>query len=482
MCSAKIEGGGCMRKLFLSLLILSVLPLSFVWAQGKEGVELTVYNQNFGLVKDRRILELKKGVNGIRFKDVAAQIEPTSVHFKSLTDPLGCVIQEQNYEYDLVNAYKLLSKYIDKKIKIITKDDKVYEGILMSYDGENIVLASDKGLSMVRRQENIREISFPELPEGLITKPTLIWEIANNRGGKHLTEVSYLTKGINWNADYVAVVDKDDKNIDLSGWVTIDNRSGAAYKEANLKLIAGDVRRVEEEKFDRVGASRMMSKEADVSQFQEKAFFEYHMYTLQRRTTVKENQTKQISLLAANNVPVKKLFIYDPVEYYGWNWYYYENNQTTKQQKIKVKIELNNSKQNKLGMPLPKGKVKVYKADTDGSLQFIGEDKIDHTPKDETIRLYLGDAFDVVGERKKMNYREDHAARWAEESFEISLRNHKESDIEVNVIEHMWRYINWKIVSKSHEFTKKDAQTIEFKVPVPKNGEALVKYTVKYWW
>ncbi|MEW6075896.1 MAG: DUF4139 domain-containing protein [Candidatus Omnitrophota bacterium] len=471
-----------MKKAFLFLLILSLLPLTFASAQGKEGVELTVYNQNFGLVKDRRMLELKKGINDIRFKDVAAQIEPTSVHFKSLTDPLGCVIQEQNYEYDLVNAYKLLSKYIDKKIKIITKDDKVYEGVLMSYDGENIVIASDKGLSMVRRQENIREISFPELPEGLITKPTLIWEIANNRGGKHLTEVSYLTRGINWNADYVAVVDKDDKNIDLSGWVTIDNRSGAAYKDASLKLIAGDVRRVEEEKFDRVGASRMMAKEADVSQFQEKAFFEYHMYTLQRRTTVKENQTKQISLLSANNVPVKKLFIYDPVEYYGWNWYYYENNQTTKQQKIKVKIELNNSKQNKLGMPLPKGKVKVYKEDADGSLQFIGEDKIDHTPKDEIVRLYLGDAFDVVGERKKMNYREDHAARWAEESFEISLRNHKETDIEVNVIEHMWRYTNWKIVSKTHEFTKKDAQTIEFKVPVPKNGETTVKYTVKYWW
>lgn len=470
-----------MKKAAFLFIIVSLLLIDFVFA-AEQGIELTIYNQNFGLVKDRRALSLKKGINDIRFSDVAAQIEPTSVHFKSLTDPLGCVIEEQNYEYDLVSATKLLTKYIDRNITIITKDNKTYEGVLMSFDGENIVILSDNLLSMVCRADNIREITFPELPEGLITKPTLMWQISNDKAGEHLTEVSYLTKGINWNADYVAVVDKDDKNIDLSGWVTIDNKSGVTYKDARLKLIAGEVHRAKEEA---VGFARNMmfeSKAARAPQFEEKAFFEYHMYTLQRKATVKDNQTKQITLFSANNVPVKKLFIYDPVDYFGWGWYYYEEQQKNKEEKVKVKIEVANTKQNNLGMPLPKGKVKVYKQDTDGSLQFIGEDSIDHTPKDETVRLLLGDAFDVVGERKKTNYREDHSAQWAEESFEISLRNHKDTDIEINVVEHLWRYTNWKITNNSQEFTKKDAQTIEFKVPVLKNSETKVTYTVKYWW
>jgi hypothetical protein len=466
-----------MKKLFVMVCLLFT---SSVFAGEKEGLELTIYNQNFGLVKDRRSMDFKSGINDLRFTDVAALIEPTSVHFKSLTNPAGCVIQEQNFEYDLVSADKLLEKYVDKAIKIVTKDDKAYDGTLLSFDAENIVISANNGLTMVCRKDNVRDISFPELPEGLITKPTLMWQIANDKAGKQVTEVSYLTQGITWNADYVVVIDKEDKFIDLAGWVTIDNKSGAAYKDASLKLIAGEVHRAPEADLERgkhVYAAQMM--EAAAPQFEEKAFFEYHMYTLQRSTTVRDNQTKQISLLSANNVPAKKLFIFDPVDYFGWYWYRYEDGQP-KQQKVKVRIELVNSKQNNLGMPLPKGKIKVYKQDTDGSMQFIGEDRIDHTPKDEKIRLYLGDAFDVVAERKKINYRQ--GEHWAEETFEISLRNHKESDIEVNVVERMWRYANWKITAKSHEFNKKDAQTVEFNVPVAKDGETKLSYTVKYWW
>jgi len=461
-------------------LVVFVFSFLFCFSAFTQEVELTVYNQNFALVKDQRSLDLKKGVNKVDFKDVASLIEPTSVHFVSLTAPDSCYILEQNYEYDLMSSDKLLSKYIDKNIKIVTKDAKTYEGVLSSFDAGNIVLSGENGLSMIVRPDNIAQISFDKTPEGLITKPTLVWEIENEKAGKHLTEVSYLTGGVNWLAEYVTVLDKDDKKISLDGWVSMNNVSGVSYKNAKLKLIAGDVRRVQPQ-FNMVRASKLeVAQEGKALQFQEKAFFEYHMYTLQRKATLKNNQIKQISLLSANNVPVKKLFVYDPVDYYGWNWYYYENDKTTKEQKVKVKIEITNSKQNNLGMPLPKGKVKVYKKDDDGSLQFVGEDQIDHTPKDETIKLYLGDAFDVVGERKKTNFREgDH---WAEESFEISLRNHKESDIEVNVIEHMWRYSNWKVTNKSHEFTKKDAQTIEFKVPVVKNGETKVIYTVRYWW
>jgi hypothetical protein len=449
-------------------------------AYAEKNVELTVYNQNFALIKDQRELELKKGVNKIEFKEVASLIEPTSVHFISLTAPESCFILEQNYEYDLMSSDKLLSKYIDKNITIVTKDAKTYQGVLSSFDGNNIVISGQDGLSMIVRPNNINQITFDKTPEGLITKPTLVWEIENNKEGKHLTELSYLTGGIGWLAEYVTVLDKDDKKVSLDGWVSINNTSGASYKNAKLKLIAGDVKRAQPEINGLAFAGAVREESKAAPQFQEKAFFEYHMYTLQRKATLKDNQTKQISLLSANNIPVEKLFVYDPVDYYGWNWYYYDDNQTTKEQKVKVKIEFTNSKQNNLGMPLPKGKIKVYKKDDDGSLQFVGEDMIDHTPKDEMVRLYLGDAFDVVGERKRVNYREsDH---WAEETFEISLRNHKESDIKVNVIEHMWRHTNWKIITKSHEFTKKDAQTIEFKVPVVKDTETKVAYTVRYWW
>ncbi|MDP8260458.1 MAG: hypothetical protein P9L96_05635 [Candidatus Gygaella obscura] len=471
-----------MKKIFLGLVGLIFLYSINLFASEQQAVELTVYNQNFALVKDKRSLELKKGINDIRFSDVASYIEPESVHFKSLTDPLGCLIQEQNYEYDLVSADKLLKKYIDNSIKLLTENGKLYEGKLLSYDGNNIVIVDSTGINMVTRKDNIINIAFPELPEGLITKPTLMWQIKNRKSGKHLIEVSYLTKNIRWNADYVVVVDKLDKKIDLSGWVTIDNRSGATYKDARLKLIAGDVNRVQE---NFIGGSVQKSFAAremvDDEQFSEKAFFEYHMYTLERSTTVKNNQTKQVSLLSAESVPVQKLFVYDPVDYYGWRWFDYDNS-SSKKQKIKVKLEFKNSKKDNLGMPLPKGKVKVYKKDTDESLQFIGENMIDHTPKDEKIRLYLGDAFDVVGERKKMNYREDHKARWSEETFEISLRNHKDTDIVVNVIEHLWRYTNWKIISKTHEFEKKDAQTIQFNVPVKKDSEVKLEYVVRYRW
>ena len=465
-----------MKRAFICLMGIFV-SLS---AYAEKNVELTVYNQNFALIKDQRELELKKGVNKIEFKEVASLIEPTSVHFISLTAPESCFILEQNYEYDLMSSDKLLSKYIYKNITIVTKDAKTYQGVLSSFDGNNIVISGQDGLSMIVRPNNINQITFDKTPEGLITKPTLVWEIENNKEGKHLTELSYLTGGIGWLAEYVTVLDKDDKKVSLDGWVSINNTSGASYKNAKLKLIAGDVKRAQPEINGLAFAGAVREESKAAPQFQEKAFFEYHMYTLQRKATLKDNQTKQISLLSANNIPVEKLFVYDPVDYYGWNWYYYDDNQTTKEQKVKVKIEFTNSKQNNLGMPLPKGKIKVYKKDDDGSLQFVGEDMIDHTPKDEMVRLYLGDAFDVVGERKRVNYREsDH---WAEETFEISLRNHKESDIKVNVIEHMWRHTNWKIITKSHEFTKKDAQTIEFKVPVVKDTETKVAYTVRYWW
>ncbi len=461
-----------MKRSLCILAVISLLPVCFAAAAEKPGVELTVYNQDFGLVKDKRFLDIKKGVSSLRFDDVAASIEPASLHFKNLSDPAGCLILEQNYEYDLVGADKLLSKYLGNTVHLAAADGKAYDGTLLSYDNANIVLRTNAGISLVSRGNNIREIAFPELPQGLISKPALSWVLSSNREGKQLVEVSYLARGINWLADYIAVINKDDTRIDLAGWVSIDNRSGADYRDAALKLIAGDVNRAREES-PLVMYDAVQKEAASGAQFEEKAFFEYHIYSLPRPVTVRQNQTKQISLLSAGDIPVKKSFIFeDRGQFYPGS--------RQGERKVSVVIELRNDKAGKLGMPLPKGRIKAYKQDADSSLQFIGEDSLDHTPEGETVKIKLGDAFDVVGGRKVLNSRQ--GDNWSEESVEIALRNHKEDNIEVRVIEHLDRGANWKISQNSHKFTKTDAATAEFLIPVPAKGETKLNYTVKYWW
>lgn len=462
------------RFAFVALLLLFALP-----AFAQESVEVTVYNQNFALIKDQRYFDLDKGINKLEFKDVAALIEPTSVHFSSLTAPASASILEQNYEYDLVSASKLLSKYIDRKIKVMTKQGDVYEGTLMSYDENQLVIQTPNGIAMVARPVNINQITFEKLPEGLITKPTLVWMVSSDKRLRHLTEVSYLTNGMNWNCEYVTVLDKDDKAMDLNGWVSINNNCGATYEDAKIKLIAGEVKRAAGMQIARA-AKMDYAEEKSVSQFEEKSFFEYHMYTLQRPATIKDNQTKQISLLNAAAVPVKKELIFDPSR--GKNhWWYYSDNTETLKENARVELIVTNSKSDNLGMPLPKGNVKVYKKDTDGSLQFIGEDSIEHTPKDEKIRLYIGDAFDVIGERTRKDFKTE-GYRTFYETFEIVLRNHKEQDTDIKVAEKLWRYSNWELTASSVKFDKKDASTMEYTAKVPKNGETKITYTVKYWW
>nr|CAX68978.1 uncharacterized conserved protein [uncultured bacterium] len=463
-----------MRKIGLTLICL--LSAIAVYA---EQTEVTVYNQDLGLIKDQRNIELKKGLNKIEFTDVAAFIEPTSVHFVSLTDPSAANILEQNFEFDLVSSDKLLSKYIDKAIKLLSEDGRLYEGTLLSFDSASVVIDTAEGLAIVERPQNVRQILMEKLPEGLITKPTLVWEIDNTKAAKHTVELSYLTRGMSWLCEYVTVLDKDDKSLDLNGWVSVDNRSGVTYNDAKFKLVAGDVRRAPEvPQAPRYREMMMASKAEGMQQFQEQAFFEYHLYDLQRKTTLKNNQNKQISLLNAAGVPVSKEFVFDP-SVGGDSYRYYSDSEVLKEN-ARVEIAFTNSKEAKLGMPLPKGKVKVYKKDDSGSLQFVGEDAIKHTPKDEKIRLYIGDAFDVVGERKRVDFREEHHS--ITETYEISLRNHKQGDIEVIVREKLWRYTNWNIEQSSVQGEKKDASTMEFKVIVPKDGEQKLVYTVKYWW
>ena len=452
--------------------------VAFGQGMEREEVSLTIYNQNFALVRDLRHLNLKEGLNQVRFSDIASQIDAASVHFKSLTAPAECSILEQNFEYDLVNADKLLRKYIDKEIKIITKDSNFYQGFLSSYDGNQLVLVKDKekGPVFMVNRENIRNLEFPQLPEGLITKPTLVWSLANTKSGRHLVELGYLTNGMNWRADYVASVAKDDKSISLNAWVTINNNSGVGYENAGLKLIAGDVHRVTEQPV--VRRDLMVLEATSVAagaQFEEKSFFEYHLYTLGRKTDLKNNQTKQITLFTAPKVPVEKIYVYDGALY---RWYYYNNWQNQPDnKKVEVKLDFKNSEKNGLGIPLPKGKIKVYKADSDDTLQFIGEDQIDHTPKDEKVSLFLGNAFDVVGERKIVNHKMV-TANLYRDTYEIKLRNHKKEPITVKVVERQWG--DWNVIQSSHKHEKRDAFTLEFNVPVGKDGETIITYTAEY--
>jgi hypothetical protein len=440
----------------------------------RKGMAITIYNVNLGLVKEQRAIKLSKGTGELRFMDVASQIIPTSVHIKSLIDPDSLHVLEQNYEYDLLSPQKLLDKYIGKEVKLYYKNpyterEEVVTATLLSNNGGPIFKIGDEITF-----GHPGRIIFPGVPENLISKPTLVWLIENSLPSSQKVEVSYLTNGINWRADYVLTLNEKDDGADLSGWVTIDNKSGAIYTNAKLKLIAGDVNRVKDENEYRDKMLRGAMKEAvpATPQFKEEAFFEYHIYTLQRTSTIKENQTKQISLVTAGDIPVKKELIFQGAKYY----YYNQFGEAISNQKVGVFVQIENKKENNLGMPLPKGIVRVYKYDTEGSLQFIGEDSIDHTPKDEKIRVKLGDAFDVVGSRKQTDWKKI-ASDTYEAAFEISLRNHKNEDVTVKVLEPIPG--DWKMLSHSHDYMKTEAFTAEFNIPVPKDKEVKLSYRVR---
>jgi hypothetical protein len=434
-------------------------------------------------VKDRRELALEEGVNEVAFTGVAAQIDPTSVHFRSLTDPQGTTVLEQNYEYDIVGSARLVQKYLGQEIWLVTDDGTQYTGKLLSGTGDIILQRSDGSVTVVKR-DAVREFNFPQLPEGLITQPTLAWLLEAQQGGDHEAELTYLTQGINWQADYIVVLGQDDASLDLDGWVTLDNRSGATYQDARLKLVAGDVHRVEEGRYAAPQEEMVLVEKAMATpQVEERALFEYHLYEVQRPVTVRDNQTKQIEFASGTNVSAEKFFVYDGAgtAYWGWGPVTDPGYGTSSNPKVNVMLEFRNEEEAGLGIPLPKGTVRVYQEDVGGGSEFIGEDAIDHTPKDESIRLYLGDAFDIVGERKQTNFRKL-GDRAIEESYEITLRNHKEEDVEVRVVEHLSRWSEWEIIEEGAPHNKLDAQTAEWRVEVPADGETTVTYTVRYRW
>ena len=469
-----------LRKVGFSIALVLILssapgvygqPLSST-LKDQQNVALTIYNSNVGLVKDLRVLDLKKGVQELKFMDVAGKIDPTTVHIKSLVDAGSLAVLEQNYEYDLLSPQKLLEKFVGQKVRLAsinpeTKKEEIVEATLLSTQGGNIFQVGDK-----IHIGHPGRVVLPRIPENLIPQPTLVWLLDNKLPDKQRVEATYLTGGINWKADYVAVLNAADTQTDLTGWVTIDNRSGATYQNAQLKLVAGDIHRVREDKVVPRAMAKSAVQEA-APQFKEESFFEYHLYTLDRRTTVKDNQTKQMTLLQANQVPLKKLFLFSGSPQY----YYYRYDQKAGKQKVGVFLEFENTQKNRLGMPLPKGTVRVYKQDREGSLQFIGEDQIDHTPKDEKFKLKIGEAFDVVGERVQTDYR-SLGSNLYEVGFEVSLRNHKKEDIKVLVEEVIPG--DWEMLSNSHSFEKYQANRIRFEVPVAQNKEVKVKYRVRY--
>ncbi|HVP38224.1 MAG TPA: DUF4139 domain-containing protein [Candidatus Saccharimonadales bacterium] len=424
---------------------------------------LTIYNDNLALVKDRRTLDFPRGSGEIRFADVAAQIDPTSVHFETVDDAGAAQILEQNYQYDLVSAERLLQKYVDAPLEVLTKDGKLHAGTLLSSEGGTLLLREGEGLVSLARDQ-VLEVRYGKLPGGLITRPTLAWRV-ESRGGSHPAELRYLTTGISWHAEYVAVASEAGDRMDLAGWVSIDNQSGATYDDARLKLVAGDVHRAEEPQAVQHlrGGRALMAAEAQ-PQFQEESFSEYHLYTLTRPATVADREVKQLALFPTTRLKSRKVYTYDGER---------------DPRKVRVTLEARNSQADGLGIPLPKGKVRVYQEDASRSLQFAGEDLIDHTPKDEMVRLYIGNAFDVVGERKQTDM-QNVSDRTRQSSFEIRVRNHKQEAVPLVVVEHAWG--DWYVTTSSPEYRKRDAYTLEFPITVAANSEAVVRYTLRQTW
>ena len=443
-----------MRKAWL-LGALLCLPGVEVGAE----VSVTVYNQNLGLVTETHRFDVKAGLQHLTLTDVAAQMVPTSVRIDFPAG--GLELHEQNYHYDLVNTQAILQRYLDRSVRLVGKDGAVYEGTLLAASGE-YVLSTAQGLQIVEPGE-ILHVDLKELPEGFYTRPTLDWLVGADRAGPADAVVSYLTNGISWHAEYVAHLNPDDTRLSLSGWASIDNQSGAAYKDAKLKLIAGDIHRPPSPMPNGRGTLMVESAWAPKAGFEERSFFEYHLYDLPRRTTLAQREVKQIALFEPATAGVTKKYLYR-----SWK----------NQGKVSVVVEFKNSKENGLGMPLPAGLVRLTKADVDGSTQLLGEDRIDHLPKDEKVSLEVGNAFDLVPEYATVDRRQI-SLHVTETDVKITLRNHKSSLVTVEVEEKAPRWGTWKVTSSSHAFEKKDAQTFTFKVNVPADGEVEVTYTLR---
>jgi len=443
-------------------------------AEQRDAVAITVYNQDFGLVREVRTLDLRSGLVALEYGDVASGIQPETVHIRPIGGP-GLQILEQNYQFDLLSPQKLLEKYVGRTVNVYrtnpqTGVDEVVAAEVLSVNGGPILRIGDEITFNYPGR-----FGFPELPDNLIAEPTLLWRLQAG-GGEQQVEVSYLTNSLNWKSDYVMVLNEDDDEAALTGWVTLTNQSGTSYEGARLQLVAGDVQRVSGNMRPEAARAMMM---ADVAQeaagFTERGFFEYHLYTLGRPADLMNNEQKQVTLLESDGFGVGKRLIFHGATHYYRGQY----GQVTSNQKVGVFLDFDNSERNGLGMPLPKGVVRVYKRDEDGAQQFIGEDLIDHTPRDERVRIKMGEAFDVVGDRVQMDY--DVISGCVSESlWRIDLRNHKDEDVEVQLVEPAGG--DWQVLSTSHPYTRLDAWTFSLTPEVPAHGTTTVEYRVRVRW
>lgn len=464
---------------------------------------LTIYNQNFFVARERLPLTLHAGVNHIQYAGMTSLLEPDSVILRDPSGKHSLQVLEQNYRADPVSQMSLLSLYEGRTIDFELPDHSTIKGkvIRSGYVRPDYFNPNNYG---VGAEEPIIEVAgqlrfglpgtpvFPDLTAETILKPRMEWLLATDKPGKFPAEFSYITGGMSWQADYNIVAPEKGDVVDIVGWVTIDNRTGKAFENAHIKLMAGDVNKIQPNAMNGVLARKVAMELAApmAPAVTEKAFDEYHLYTLERATTLRDRETKQVEFIHASSVASKQLYVYDGAKidfnrYGGWNWENIRNDHsygTESNPKIWVMREFVNSQANHMGMPLPKGRVRFYRRNDDGQMEFTGENMIDHTPKDETVRIYTGNSFDLTGERRRTNYTVDNKQDAATETFEIKVRNHKKEPVEIRVVEHLYRGKNWTVAANSDKYMKKDSQTIEFPVTVQPDGEKVITYTARYTW
>ncbi|MGB7846319.1 MAG: DUF4139 domain-containing protein [Candidatus Acidiferrum sp.] len=513
-------------SLCLSALLLAGLPFQLAPLSASDSAEelktdspaLTIYNQQFAVIRQKLPLDLRSGVNHVQVTDITAHLEPDSVILRPLDAGRRLQILEQNYRNDPVSQQLLLSLYEGKTIdfqvtdkdasphtvqgKIIRSGYVPHYTAMQSYDQQYyqqqaaVAQATEQPVIEVNGKLQFSlpgQPLFPALADDTVLKPTLSWELLMDKPGAASTEFSYVTGGMNWEASYNVVAPPKSSVLELVGWVTLDNQSGKTFHDAHVKLMAGDVNKVQPPAMVMMAGPRPMFDGAGGGQFgppvTEKTFDEYHLYTLEHPTTLHDRETKQVEMVRASGIQSKTVYVYDGFKldqnYQNWTLESIRQQESygiLSNPKVWVMQEFKNSSDNHLGMPLPKGRVRFYRRDDDGQLEFTGENVIDHTPKDETIRLYTGNAFDLTGERTRTEYRSDFNARWLDESFEIKVRNHKNEPVEVRVVEHLYRWTNWDLLKNSDPFKKLDSRTIEFLIQLPPDGEKTVSYKVHYSW
>lgn len=483
-----------MKKIYSVVAVIHLSALAALTADPS----LTIYNQNFAVVRDSVGLDLKSGVNEVRFTGATAHLEPDSVILRDPAGKRSLQILEQNYRNDPVSEPLLLSlfegktiDFLDTRMKDNTQIRELIPGKIIRSGyvpggggGEQPIIEVDGKVRFSLPGQPL----FPSLGDDTVLKPTLHWLLRADKPGQFDAEVSYVTGGFSWEADYNLVAPEKGDAVDIIGWITMNNQSGRVFENAKIKLMAGDVNKLQpQNRPAALGAvRRAMLADASEAVVSEKSFDEFHLYTLARATTLRDRETKQVEFVRAEGVKAQTIFVYDGAQGYGYGFYGGLNNDrnygTQCNKKVWVMREFVNAETNHLGIALPKGKLRFYRRNDDGQLEFTGENEIDHTPRNETIRVTTGNAFDLVGERKQTDFRTDRSDKWIDETFEIKLRNRKKEAADFRVVEHLYRWNNWKLTTQSDDFKKTDAQTIEFRVTVKPDEEKTITYTVHYSW